>query len=160
MNIRDVKSELTNFLSHSDEYLRENVTKLILRLNEVIEEENNNINSGRASSVIDSYKNQHEILAREFMKIPTDKKHLFPRLYKAQEVLVTIDTVMYYIKWAISRCSKANDSKILTLLKTDEEYFREASFRWCQIISSINSEIKLNNTILQSKIKGDYIDGE
>lgn len=154
MDIRDVKAELTNLLAHSDEYLRENVKSLVMKLEEVIKEENNNINSGRASAVIDSYKNQHEIISRQFSQIPADKKHTLERLYKAQEVLVTIDTVMYYIKWALSRCTGINaDSKIVGILKADEEYFKEASFRWCQIISSMNSELKLRSTVLQSKIK-------
>lgn len=155
MDIRDIKVELTNLLGHSDEYLRENVTKMVLNIESYIEEENNNINSGRASVVIDSYKNQHEVLVREFRQIPIDKKQILNRLYKAQEILVTIDTVMYYIKWAIARCSGINNSKLLTILRTDEDYFKEASFRWCQIIQSINSELKLNTVVLQNKITGE-----
>lgn len=152
MDIRDIQTHLTNLLSHSDEYLREEVKTLVLKLDEIIKEENNNINSGRASALIDSYKAKHETLARQFNQIPTDKKHALDRLYKAQEVIVAIDTVMYYIKWALSRCTRQTaDSKVVLMLRSDEEYFKEASFRWCQILSSMNSELKLRTSILQSK---------
>lgn len=152
MNIRDIRADLVNYLSYSDEFLREQVTQLVGRIDEVIKEENQNISYGRASEVLESYKNQHEMLSREFFHIPTDKKHTLERLYKAQEVLVTIDTVMYYIEWALSRCTGANiDSKIPIALRADETYFKEASFRWCQILSSMNAELKLKTTLIQSK---------
>ena len=149
MDIRDIVTELSNYLSHSDEFLRTKVLDLVNALEEQLREEVNNINSGRASVVIDQYKSQHEILSREFNRIPTDNKHFLERLYKAQEVLVVIDTVMYYIKWALGKCTGVNaDHKIVMALRTDEEYFKEASFRWCQILSSMNSEMKLRTATI------------
>jgi len=150
VDIREIRTDLANFLTHSDEYLRQHVVELIAKLDDIIREENNNINSGRASSLIDSYKSQHELLARQFSAIPVDSKHRFDRLYKAQEVLVTIDTVMYYIKWTLARCtSKTTDHKLVAMLRSDEEYFKEASYRWCQILSSMNAELKIRNTYLE-----------
>lgn len=152
MDIKDIKNELTNLLAHSDEYFRENTTKLVLKIEEYLKEENNNINSGRATATIDYYKNLHEILVRQFNKIEPISKNMMERMYKAQEILVNLDTVNYYLKWAISKCTGINaDHKIALILRTDEEFFREASYRWCQILSSINSEVKMRTTITQVK---------
>lgn len=148
MDIRVVKARLENCLTNgtSDDYLRKQITELVQDLNNEVEVVDKTIESGMVSTVVSELRQYYFALIDEYGAIPKVTKNLVKRANKLDEIIITLNKIVNFTSWAITKNASSTDpntQRLCAVIKPEMESYRKELYNWGQLLANVLVDKKI-----------------